>query len=79
LAKFKFNTGDILIDRLGEVVKVTETYTDHHTYKSDYQIEVISPGVGMHRVIGDRYHLDRTIAESWYRETTYAEKVLYGR
>lgn len=79
MAKFKYNKGEILIDRFGEVVVITNTYTDHHTYKSDYEIEVLVPGKGMHRAVGQKFYLDRTILESWYMETTDAEKVLYGR
>ena len=72
--KYQLNTE--LIDQNGEVVLVIDWDSDYHTRKSDYNIQVLR---GIRHAVGDKFWISSRIIESWYRELTPQERVLYGR
>lgn len=74
---FLYNIGQVLIGTDGELVRVLETFIDAHTYQKDYKLQTIKAGI--HRRVGATMYIDKSICETWFKEATAQEQVLYGK
>lgn len=72
----KYKKGTELIDSDGEVVLIRDTDLDYHTRKGDYYLLVTH---GVRHSIGSLFWVNQSVVESWFRELTPQEKVLYGK